>query len=860
MVRPFLYEELDGAKRLGLSIGGSMPDFVTSNLNPAFVVRDYQKEAFARFFHCYQNAFDGKELPLQFLFNMATGSGKTLVMAGLILYLYEKGYRNFLFFVNSTNIIGKTQDNFLNRGSAKYLFSKEIVIGGKRVEVRSVENFEDANKNDINICFTTIQKLHTDLRDEKENALTFEDFKDKKIVLISDEAHHIQAATRQGTLSAELEKPTWENTVYQVFKKNSGNLLLEFTATVDYSNKEIADKYRNKILYRYDLKQFRNDGFSKDPQILPSDTDKKGRILQAIIVSQYRQEVATKHSIYLKPVILFKAQKTIEQSRENKELFHAVINELSVSDLVEIRKKTNVPIILNAFRFFKDHDITDALLVRKLKDSFAENKCLSVNEDREKEEYQLLLNSLEDRNNQIRAIFAVEKLNEGWDVLNLFDIVRLYETRDAKDNKPGQTTIREAQLIGRGARYFPFIVSINQDKYKRKYDKDIDNELRILEELHYHCHPGDKSRYIDEIRTALIQEGLLDEHEIEVELKLKEQFKQSRFYKTGLVYGNEKVKRSYEGVKSIADFGVSKKNVSFDIHSGLGAEEGLLDKPASRRQAARSAKDVSLSDFDPHIVRNAIARSEFFTFENIKQFFPEVVSVTDFIGNENYLAGLSITFRGTENDLAGLDNAVKFTSVVHLLSELEKEMKANITEYQGTADFQPSKVHTVFMDKKIKVKKGSERADGDQSFLVDQDWYVYDSHYGTSEEREFLDLISRRIDELSKNFREIYLIRNERQLKIFDFKSGQGFEPDYLLFLIDKDGKGLTYQLFIEPKGRHLLEHDKWKDEFLVQIQERFKDKILEFEKGKKYKIFGVPFYNAEDENMFTEKLMQIVS
>ena len=53
---------------------------------------------------------------------MATGSGKTLVMAGLIIYLYEQGYRNFLFFVNSTNIIEKTRDNFFNTTSSKYLF------------------------------------------------------------------------------------------------------------------------------------------------------------------------------------------------------------------------------------------------------------------------------------------------------------------------------------------------------------------------------------------------------------------------------------------------------------------------------------------------------------------------------------------------------------------------------------------------------------------------------------------------------------------------------------------------------------------------------------------------------------------
>ena len=58
---------------------------------------------------------------------MATGSGKTIIMAGLILYLYEKGYRNFLFLVNLENIINKTKDNFLNNQSTKYLFNDNIV-------------------------------------------------------------------------------------------------------------------------------------------------------------------------------------------------------------------------------------------------------------------------------------------------------------------------------------------------------------------------------------------------------------------------------------------------------------------------------------------------------------------------------------------------------------------------------------------------------------------------------------------------------------------------------------------------------------------------------------------------------------
>lgn len=112
--------------------------------------------------------------------------------------------------MHSTNIIRKTEDNFLNALSSKYLFAEKIVFDNKEARIRQVDNFEDANDRDINICFTTIQKMHGDLRNEKENLLTFEDFKDKKIVLLSDEAHHTQAATRQGAF-AGLERPNWEN-------------------------------------------------------------------------------------------------------------------------------------------------------------------------------------------------------------------------------------------------------------------------------------------------------------------------------------------------------------------------------------------------------------------------------------------------------------------------------------------------------------------------------------------------------------------------------------------------------------------------------------------------------------------------
>lgn len=46
-------------------------------------------------------------------------------------------------------------------------------------------------------------------------------------------------------------------------------------------------------------------------------------------------------------------------------------------------------------------------------------------------------------------------------------------------------------------------------------------------------------------------------------------------------------------------------------------------------------------------------------------------------------------------------------------------------------------------------------------------------------------------------------------MKIYNFCDGAAFEPDYLLFLLDGKNRGYAYQIFIEPKGAHLAEHDK---------------------------------------------------
>ena len=867
MSEQLLYERLTNAFEFGVPKPG-MPDSITQNLHPKFELRDYQIEAFARFIHCLNKGFPGKRNPLHLLFNMATGSGKTLIMAGLILYLYEQGYRNFLFFVNADNIIEKTKDNFLNANSSKYLFNKNIYFAGKQVAVTMVDNFEGVNENDINICFTTIQKLHSDLTTEKENALTFDDFKQKKIALLSDEAHHSNVSTKKAQqikldLTGEnlnpKEKPTWENTVENIFNANDDNLLLEFTATFDDKTAAIVAKYRNKILYRYDLVQFRNDKYSKDIEIVRSDFSLEDRILQAILLNHYKQSVATAHNIQLKPVILFKA-KTIPDSERNKADFHKLIERLTRNDIDRIRR-SEVPIIKQAFRFFDNHNISSERLTRELKTDFQEKYCLAVNSKVEKEKYQVEVNRLEEKDNPIRAIFAVQMLSEGWDVLNLFDIVRCYDTGSTGHNKIGKTTIAEAQLIGRGARYYPFsLPPEHEDTYKRKFDEDMEHELRVLEEFHYHS--INDLPYITEIKKALVKKGLMDEQVVTRELKLKESFKATDLYKYGVIYLNKQVPRDYQRVKSfedLASLSVKKRWHEHTVYEGTGGSTKMTETDENYVTQSTKSQDIPITDIEKNIVQAALARNPFFQFVSLKRYFPQLKSMHEFRTSDNFLGSLKITFKGNFFQWEA-EASEKLRACCDLLERIETELREQITEYEGTKRFYKEQIQTIFKDKILKFSTHNPRADethAAERLAKAEEWFAFNGLYGTGEEKAFVQFLHTYLEELEKTYDGIYLIRNERHFSLYNFFDGQAFQPDFVLFLGKENGKTLSYQLFVEPKGEHIEDFDRWKEDFLKEIDtERKSELIIE---DKHYRIIGLPFYQEKNQNKFRETLDEVL-
>jgi len=845
----FLFDEYNTLSNYGML--PEVPECVVENLCPKFALRPYQTDAFARFVYFYERDQRPNKLrrPYHLLYNMATGSGKTNIMAGLVLYLYTQGYRDFLFFVSSDAVIRKTKDNFLNDHSSKYVFNERLMFDERRVTVKEVQSFDESDPQNINIKFTTIQLLHSDMTTAKENSVSLEDFQNRRIVLLADEADAFNVATRnENTLDGN-----WENTIQSIHRQNTDNILLEFTATMDLETPQIEAKYADKAIFKYDLKEFRREGYSKEIELMKVDADQKNRVMHALLLNLYRQVLAANHGINLKPVILFKAKRTIAESELNKKRFHQWIDSFSGEDIDRLRNGADIDgIIKRAFEYFDRVGITTSDIVRRTKENFREENCISANNDAEKERNQMLLNSLEDEGNPIRAVFAVNKLDRGWDVLNLFDIVRMYDDRNEENNgRIGKTTRAEAQLIGRGARYFPFRTEEGQPLYIRKYDSDLNNELRILETLYYHI--MEDSRYVSEIKKALNEAGIGEDNSVRKTLRLKESFKKTKFFRNARVVYNLKVPKQYDKVMSLADLSVKKKNYVYRLDE-LKSSTTLAFSEGNGTSVVSEGHDMRLSDIPPHVIRYAISTMPFFRFDNLRRYCPNLLSYKEFITSEEYLDSLEITFKGSRERLGRLTHFDYLQALQGLLASIEQEIKVNKTDYEGSP-YISKYLRDIFGTKEISFPKDAERERGQEKELADKDWYAYNANYGTSEERAFISLFARRYENFTKKYEDIYVIRNEKVVKIID-KLGRTFEPDFLLYLRDRNSGHVVYQIFIEPKGSHLVGKDKWKEDFLKEMLSSGLTLKIDTDS---YHIIGVPFYNEGNENEFKEQLEKLL-
>ncbi|MGN8543410.1 DEAD/DEAH box helicase family protein [Helicobacter pylori] len=804
-----------------------LPTHITSNLKKE--LRDYQKQAIYNYLEKRQSHPTQKH----FMFEMATGSGKTLVMAGLILECHKQGYQNFIFFVNSTSILEKTKLNFTDSASSKYLFSENININDENTEIKSINNLNESHNSTINIYFSTIQGLFSLFTRAKENAITLEDLKDQKLVFLADEAHHLNTETKKKLNDSEAsEKRNWESVVKLALEQNKDNLLLEFSATIP-NEKSVKDKYENLKVITYTLKEFSEDKFCKNIYSLSYENKElETRFLGACVSSLYKELLAQHHNIEnFKPCILFKSER-IEESKKNQERFNAFLENLSPLDLENFFHYSRNAFFKDAKNFFDKQKHTPNLTAL-LQTKFKKSAQINTNNEKELEKSMLLLNSLEDRDNPKRVIFSVDKLNEGWDVLNLFDIVRLKNKASQKD------TTKDAQLIGRGARYYPF--SYNDFKpgriefYQRKFD--LFNPLSALERLDYHAVYD--SEFIAKLNNELQDLGLgfIEKEKTTIPLTPTKRFKcyyaSNKREKNNNLFNKDYSDPVEATLKSLHvplfAFGVREKKVDFK-EENKGDKTYYIPHTLDKIPINYFLKALNLKNLDFKTLKKAFKKH---AFNNKVGFI------------ERYVSSLKTNFHKNQKFD---DNKILLKLAVYIIGNLKDTLLKEQDKYEVSAlELKEFETH----NKSLSASEW-EKNIPPYEWLLFKDMRKLDSDL----EREFLDFINKNKEILDKKFKEWCVLRNDHfaELKVFcNIENSpfyaQGFEPDFILFAQTHSDEFLGFTCYMEAKGEHLEPSNAWKKEFLEMLE----NATLKSH-NKKLHLKGLPFFTLHNDKAVNDE------
>ncbi|OHZ52576.1 type III restriction endonuclease [Neisseria gonorrhoeae] len=444
-------------------------------------------------------------------------------------------------------------------------------------------------------------------------------------------------------------------------------------------------------------------------------------------------------------------------------------------------------------------------------------------------------------------------------------------TSDAEIERKGwehmvaAATVSEKQLIGRGVRYFPFAFEGKQPN-KRKFGNDMQHELRILEELFYYTH-DEQSRYITELKNELRKDGYLpekDDDKVLATFKLKSEFADNKDFRELLIWANKKIPNPNAKSNNADSLQANPQTLSFQVHGNQLLQETQFtadENDETARQIGTQnnfTQTIKMSEMERHIFNKALHikgknSQSLFHFDRLQ-------SKLD-IQNRNELQNKllkdwQIEFLGLEQDKQVRPDD-KLAGCLKILEMVEKHLNESDIPFIGTKEFTPKKLWEIFGTPKQKwVKKDDIKT----AIATQNDWYVMDNFAGTGLEEALIQFISARLGDLKSQY-DVHLIRNEEVFKLNNFADGEGFMPDFVLLLKDKQKSSsdsvddfLHYQIFIEPKGGHLVENDSWKEAFLKSITVEYgRDKILQ-KNTPHYRLIGLPFFTDHQKNgQFTE-------
>ncbi len=358
-------------------------------------------------------------------FALATGVGKTRLMAAIMAYLHRvKKVNNFFVIAPNRTIYEKLKRDFSQNYPEKYVFSglydfvaQPYLIDGDNFNSFNPAQlrFNEPSISSVNIHIFNIAKLTHGRGKEAEMARvmrlhevlgqSYFDFLRSlpDLCVMMDESHHYHA--EQG---------------FGVINDLNPMIGVEFTATPQIQTSRGKVDFKN-VVYEYSLAHALNDKmYVKEPVVWTRrDFD----------ASQYTDE-----------------QLDHEKLIDGIKLHIDTKAKLDVYARNYGRPFVKPFVLVVAKDIAHSRQIRDFLTSAEFYDSYYADKVLEINSKQgkvESDENTELLLGLEHPDNRIEIVIHVDKLKEGWDVTNLYTIVPLRAS--------ASETLTE-QTIGRGLR------------------------------------------------------------------------------------------------------------------------------------------------------------------------------------------------------------------------------------------------------------------------------------------------------------------------------------------------------------------------------------------------------------------------
>ncbi|HIC6969344.1 hypothetical protein ACQSET_22260 [Salmonella enterica] len=371
-------------------------------------------------------------------------------------------------------------------------------------------------------------------------------------------------------------------------------------------------------------------------------------------------------------------------------------------------------------------------------------------------------------------------------------------------------------------------------------------DLSVLEQLHYHT--INEPAYIKTLHKSLEQADI-DAHQDgsgKVEhAKLKEEFKKSAVYQSGRLFFNE-VEEIESSSRSWETYSLETR---FEVQYLTASEESLDNLSGPSTHSNTKLETLVL---DKRFYRKAMQKIRFYELANLKRYFPNLSSVTEFIHSQDYLGQLIVNVCVPESlDFTAIPAKEKLLLLETVLFRISESVRHNDRKEKGTHRFTSRALSEVIKDYSLHIDPSvivNQKITAEQT--IGKKWYVYDNAILNQLEHKLVKVLGSFMEKLKARYDDIYLIRNDEQstrFKLTEFKGARGFMPDFILLLTSKSDNAY-WQVFLEPKGDDRLQDDKWKEEMLEKLND---ENLILIDENDDVKLVGIKFFASSQMDKF---------